>query len=406
MKNKLMIITLMLAVLFLSGCKTDFLPLRHEIDDLQLVQLVGVDISEDGNPMITIASKRMDDRDDSDQQGNNGGSSGSSERAKGKAQIQTSEGKTVFDAVRNTRTHGDKVVFWGHTKYYLIGEEAAKESIIKYFDFFTRDHELRIESMIYIVKGSTAKELIEEINKTEYFIVDKLDSLGKNIKLLSTSEEMKVSDLMRFIDIHHGSARLPCIELVCRDNEEGKTPIGIDICGYAVIADLKLVGYIGLDISRGLNLITNNVKSSIVAVKDLLGRDASLEIIESNTEVIPKFVGDELTDVTVKTVVQSNLGEIQSLADISEEASIHYMESQQSEILENEIKQVIDQILKSKSDCLNICDKIRMRRPLKWRRIEDQWMQIFPKIHYAIQVKSIIERTYEVKEPSGYQGKE
>jgi len=33
-------------------------------------------------------------------------------------------------------------------------------------------------------------------------------------------------------------------------------------------------------------------------------------------------------------------------------------------------------------------------------------MQIFPKIHYAIQVKSIIERTYEVKEPSGYQGKE
>jgi spore germination protein KC len=162
----------------------------------------------------------------------------------------------------------------------------------------------------------------------------------------------------------------------------------------------------GRDISRGINLITNNVGSSVVVVKDLSGQEASLEIIQSDMEVIPLFNGDKLEGVTLKTKVTSNLGEIHSQIKVEDKVSIQYMESQQSEILKNEMEKVIEKTLEFQSDCLEICDKIRLKRPLKWHKIEKQWMQVLPKLKFDIQVESKIQRTYELKEPSGYKVEE
>jgi spore germination protein KC len=176
--------------------------------------------------------------------------------------------------------------------------------------------------------------------------------------------------------------------------------------GYAIFKDLKLAGFIGREISRGVNLITNNVGSSIVIVKDLSGQDVSLEIIGNNTEVIPYFIDDNLAEVTIKSKVKSNLGEIQSQMEVIRENSIHHMEQQQSTILKKEMEDVLEKVLEFESDCLDICDKIRLRSPVKWKRIEKQWMQILPEIKFNVQVDSVIERSYELREPSGYKGKE
>jgi len=387
----------------LTGC--NMLPQSKEIGDLQLVQVIGIDKLPDGTDdcMLTIASKNLEIGAGQESSGNVEGSSKSNGK---KALVLTSKGKTLFDAERKLQTHSNKTIFWGHVEYYLIGEEAAKENIVKYIDFFTRDHELRIESKVYIVKGSTAKDLIEKFNEGDFYILDKLEILGRNLELLSNSEEIKVHDLMRFVDIHNESARVPCIYLVDRDGWSEKNVKDIEICGYAIISDLKLAGYIDTSISRGVNLITNTVGSSIVVVKDLKGRDVSLEIVSSNTEVIPYFNGDDLESVTLKTKVISNLGELQSQIGSIDEEMITYMETQQSEILKKEMESALKKVLEYKSDCLEICDRIQLKRPLKWRKIEGQWMQIFPNIRFDIQVESIIQRSYEIREPRGIFRKE
>lgn len=402
--RKIIVVVLILVMVNLTGCKKSILPQRREINDLQLVQVVGIDKLPDGTNdcMVTIASKNLESGGGQESSGSTGGNTGSN---KAKALVLTSKGKTIFDAIRNIQTHSSKTIFWGHVEYYLIGEDAAKDNIAKYIDFLTRDHELRIESKVYLVKDSTAKDLIEQFNQTDFYIVDKLDSLGQNFKLLSNSEEMKIHELIRFIDIHHSSARIPCVFLINRDGGNRKQIKDIESCGYAIISDLKLAGFIGTDLSRGVNLIANTVGSSIVAVKDPAGQDVSLEIIDSNTKVIPYFNGDDLEKVTLKTKVTSNLGELQSQIDFFNENAISHMESQQSEILKNEMQKVLEKIIDLRSDCLGICDRIRLKRPLKWIKIEDQWMQIFPDIKFDIQVESKILRTYELREPAGYKRK-
>jgi spore germination protein KC len=405
MRKRCIAIVLLLLLVNLTGCKKDILPQRKEIGDLQLVQVIGIDKlpGDTDDCMLTIASKNLGAGGGQESSGSTGGTTGGNIE---KALVLTSKGKTIFDAVRKIQTHSNKTLFWGHAEYYLIGEEAARDNITKYIDFFTRDHELRIESKVYTVKDSTAKNLIEQFNQGDVYIFDKLESLGQNLKLLSNSEEMKVHDLMRFIDIHHGSARVPCIYLKNRDSGIEKQIKDIEICGYTIFSNLKLAGFIDTNISRGINLITNTVGSSIVVVKDLKGQDVSLEIVNSDTQVIPFFIGDNLESVTLKTKVISNIGEIQSQIDIANEKLISHMESQQSGILKNEMENVLKKILDLESDCLEICDRIRLKRPLKWHKIEDQWMEILPNIKFNIQVESTIQRSYEIREPSGYIGKE
>jgi len=406
MKKIVVGVVIMIILTNLTGCKKNILPQRKEINDLQLVQVIGIDKlpgGADEDCMITIASKNLEAGGVQDSSGGGGEGTGAGQT---KALVLTAEGKTLFDAVRNIQTYSNKTIFWGHADYFLIGEEAARDDIAKYIDFFTRDHELRIDSKIYIVKGSTAKDLIEEFNRSNFYIADKLESLGHNFKLLSNSKELEVHELMRFIDIHHASARVPCIYLTTRNRGNEEQTNDIESCGYAIFSGLKLAGFIGTDISRGINIITNTVDSSIVSVKDPSGQDVALEIIGCKTKVIPFFNGDELVSITLKTNVTSNLGEIQSQTDLTDKNTLSYLESQQSKVLKDEMEKVLEKILEFKSDCLEICDGIRLSKPLKWHKIEDQWMQILPEIKFDIQVESKIQRTYDMREPSGSKRRE
>jgi spore germination protein KC len=409
MRRIIVCTVLILLLLNLTGCKNSFLPKPKEINDLQLVQVIGVDkLTDDPNDcMVTIASKNLEAGGERESSGNMGGGTNQNPgSSKLKALVLTSRGKTIFDAVRNMQTHSSKSIFWGHAEYYLIGEEAAKDDINKYIDFLIRDHELRIESKVYIVKGTTAKDLIEKFNLSGFFILDKLDSLGQNISLLSNSEEMPIHRLIRFIDVHHASARVPCIQLVNRDSETGMQIKDIDTCGYAIFGSFKLAGFIGTDISRGVNLITNTIDTSVVTIKDKTGKDVSLEIIDSDTKVVPYFNGDELEGILLKTKVTSNIGEVQSQTNFTDEDSIKHMASHQSEVLKNEMKSALEEVVKHRSDCLEICDRIRLSRPLKWYKIKDRWMQLFPSVPIDIKVESSIQRTYDIRDPIGNKVKE
>ena len=407
MKN-LILPLILIVMLCTSGCRSTALPQRREINDLLLIEVMGVDKSteERDNQIITIASRRLDQSETGQtQQDGSDGSGGERKTGPGgKALIATAEGKTLFDAARNIQNNTDKSLFWAHTKYLLIGEEAARDNIAKYTDFITREHELQLNILVFVVKGMTAKELIMQFNQSEFYIADKLDNLIRSSKLLGTSGELNIAELMRFFDIHFGSARIPCIQLIYQDSDKGQKIPDIASNGYAIVADLKLVSYIERDISRGVNLISNNLESSIVTVKDLNGKSASLEIIMSNTEAVPHFKGDVLEEVTLKAEVISNLGEVQSQVSSMYDENIKYMESQQSAILKNEMRRVIEIAKESESDCLGICDMIRLKSPVKWHRIEDQWKEIMQYLKISVEVESKVRRSYELDEPSAYKG--
>ncbi|MDF2865745.1 MAG: gerKC4 [Clostridia bacterium] len=150
--------------------------------------------------------------------------SGDTSSTSGKsAEIVTVDGNTMFETVRNFALFKSKSVFWGHIKYILISEEVAKENILDILDFFIRDHELRFDTTIVIVKDTSAESFIRSGEQIKQFTVDLLDGVFHNIGKLSLTYEIRLSDVMQTFNNVYCSAYIPAISMVSRKNDEIST---------------------------------------------------------------------------------------------------------------------------------------------------------------------------------------
>lgn len=392
---------LFICVAAVTACSSENLPSRREIDEMELVRVVGIDKSPTDPEMIqlSVASK---------EQSTAGSRGGEASSGKPKSFLFLSEGTTAFDAARTIQTHTDKKFFWGHVDFVLIGEDAAREDMGKYLDFFSRDGELRLDTRVFLVKGTSARELLEKVSGSEVFVADQLKSLEKNVELLSVSEPMELIELMEELDKGHSAGVVPSLFLTEHPGEhkgssEGKTQ-NIELDGYAVIKDFNLVDFIESPYSRGYNFIKNKAHSMAIEIEDPAGKAIALELINSRTRIIPEFEGGQLKKVVFETIFSSNIDEVHSRADIFNEETLTWLEERQSQKIKEEMEYVIALAQKNKADFLDLGHVINMKHPYKWHAIEEQWNKIFPDLKMDVKVKSKIMRTYDIKEPIGYKG--
>ena len=389
-------IVFILTSLALSGCETELLPAMQEIDQFQIVQVVGIDKNTESSDLVEVTFisqlKKV--------------STGKGQEGNQLVTVLSSTGPTVFDAERKLKAHSDKIIFLGHVNYFIIGEEAAKEDFSKYFDFINRDHEIRLSPKVFISKGCSAKELINETSSGDRFITDRLKNINSDISLLSNTDQVRIIDVSAMLDNLNAATIIPTLkcEPIRDEKMTGDMPEkDIKMCGYAVIKDFKLTGFIDEDRSRGYNFLVNKVKSCPISVPDLSGKYVGLEVINAKTKVEAHFKGDQLEGVTYNTHITSNIQELQSRKNIFTENAIQDLCSKQSEIMKAELEQVIGITKELKIDCLNLGQIIEMQHPLKWEHIKDKWKEIYPNLKIEIVVKSDIQRTYDIREPNGYQ---
>lgn len=274
-----------------------------EIDEILFASVFGVDVDEDGagNVRITVSSMKVE----------NGGGSGVGSPRK-TSDILSSEGRTIFEAVRKLNASSERRLFYAHMKYILIGEEAAKKDILKYLDIFERDYEIRLNALVVIVRDGTAEEVLKKAKTTESFVADKLKILFSNRGKLSISDQIDQTDVMEMFDNTYMSAYIPCISLAGvteREGEEDKGKLDIQLDGFAVFKGTELLGYMIGNDGRGLNWIRGKIESGVIVVKDFNGEDISLDIIDSSVNIVPRFDNDELS-VLIKIQMSSNVDEV------------------------------------------------------------------------------------------------
>lgn len=385
----------------LSGCTKTFLPMRTEIDKLMMIRAVGIDkgFTEPDNICVTIISKKVGDTK------NGGGQAG-----KEAAVILSNEAKTVLEAEREFQTYSDKQMFWGHVDFYLISEEAAKEGIAKYLDFLSRDHEMRGNSKVYIIKGSTAKEFIKKSSTGEYFMPDRLKAIGENAKLITGSQELELLEFMQWLNNKYSAAVAPVLYLKAGkdDKEEGGGSPGMDIelDMYAIFKNLKLVTFINKSQTRGENFLLNRVVTGVIQVKEPAGTMIGLDIIDSHTKITTVFNKGELQGMLVKVKLITNVDEVHSTRKLFTKDTLKFLSKEQSNVIKSEIEQVIKTAQENNADFVDMANVFGTRHPVLWEKYKDRWDDIFPKLPVKVDVESIISRTYDIREPNGFYGEE
>ncbi|KJS19998.1 MAG: hypothetical protein VR72_16215 [Clostridiaceae bacterium BRH_c20a] len=407
MKKYLLAGVLLVFSFLMNGCgEKTFLPERKELVDLELIEAVGIDKSPD-NPediRVTITSKM-------DKQGAGAGRMEATGQAAqgGGAVVVSSEGKTVSEAARIFQTYNKKQVFWGYADFFIIGEEAAREDLIKYLDLLSRGQALRHNARIFIVKDATAEELLAISKTGALYVPQLLNILLSSTGLMSVFGRLELIELMGRLDDEYSDVIIPALRIAQKDpigqKKDESDEIEIRLEGYAVFKDAKLIAFADKPESMGINFITNKVKSGVVNVKDSTDREVALEIIKANTKIIPRFDGDTVS-VLVKAAVESNVAEMHSTIDIFNKDELEKLEEQQAAAVKQYMETAVKLAQINNTDILDIADRIYHKHPVKWQSLKGRWKEIFPNIRFDFEVASAVKRTYDIRQPNKYKAGE
>lgn len=394
LKRLLVLLVICIVSFSYYGCEENALG-RVKLDQIALIRLAAFDKKEDDQVCVTLVSKAVK-------------SDGNKEAPQKQAIILTEDGRTIFEANRKFNAFSNKDIFWGHVEFLLIGEDAARDDIVKYLDYVVRDHSLRLTPIILITKGTTAEEAIIKMNVDDAFISDNINSIVENARgSLSYSSKISLVEIINALDSEFESAYIPCITLVqktIRKEETDKYDPKLD--GYGIFKKNQLIGYVQGENARGLNWIVNKVSSGYMIVKDLNHKDVCLEIIEAQSKIKPKIEGDELS-VEIAVQMSSNISEYEGTNNIFNEEGLYNLNKQQEEKIRKEMEYIIRYTQKNGVDVLGIGDAVYHKYPIQWEKYKKNWQdEAFKEISINISIKSKINRSYLFQQPIGNKEKE
>ncbi len=149
--RRIVSIFVLIRMLLQTGCWN-----AREINELAFVLSIALDKTDDGFKITAQFAKP----DIYSKKPYGGGDD------KGKSfWVLSSTGKTIFEAIRNMASISSRRIFWSHIKVIIISEELARSNTLEIFDFFSRNPELRLRTLVSVTPGEAGKlyEIIPEM---------------------------------------------------------------------------------------------------------------------------------------------------------------------------------------------------------------------------------------------------
>ncbi|MCK8828482.1 Ger(x)C family spore germination protein [Natroniella acetigena] len=375
MKKKVLVLVLISSVIFLVGCWNYI-----EMKDRTFVVGVGVDLVEDD--LIEVTTQLLKPHEIGVP------AAGEPTPDADPVWILSSQGETVFDAVRNFVRQAGRKLFWQYNNVVVFSEEVAREGILPFLDFFVREHELRLGQKLVISKGEAgdivgAKHGLERIPSMA--IVDMLEeeeAMGGIVNV----------DLFDFLEEVNSKAGAPVVGTV--ENLEGAR---LDVEGGAVFKGDQLQGFLDKRETRGRNWVVGRVVSAIIVLEWEEDQKLSVEILRTNSSIEPEFRDGRLV-IKVEIETEGNLGEQQTAVDFTKLDRWYSLEKKLVNSIENEIKDIIELAQQEfRADIFGFADEVYRKYPQEWRRIEDEWEDEFASLEVVVDVEAKIRRPFIIR---------
>ena len=368
--RKIAALLFLIPSLLLTGCWN-----AREINELGFVLSIGLDKTEDGFKVTAqMASPETFSKSQS--------GSGSSEKKP--FLIVVSTGKTIFEAIRNMASISSRRIFWAHIKVIIISEELARSNTLEIFDFFSRNPELRLRTLIAVTPGEAGK-LIQVEPEMEKDPAIYLEKIIENKSFSGKSYSIMLKDFLEdYLDPNVG----PVTSRIILDKSKEKPVLKTN--GAYVFDGHKVSASLNEKETRGLLWIKNKMKDSIMVVYcpednkpvtlEIKGAKSSCKSSLDNS--IPHFI------INVK--VDASITEQACLTDFNDPQKLNEL----SKVLETAVYKDIQSTITTAKN-LNIdfpgLSRIMHRQHKKeWYQVSSKWKNIFRDTEITINVKANI----------------
>mgnify|MGYP006275486321 FL=1 len=364
MKVKKMLITLIVAIVFLSGCWD-----AKEIEKQFLVWGMGWDKSEDNSDNLTLTLS----------------SPTTAQNAKDDYITVTSAGDSVEDAKSNAQAQLYRSIEMGHMRILIIGEDLAKEGIQKLLDSLGRNPRINRETTIAVVKGKAAD--VWEIEHPS----NPLPS-GYVVNLIKTNSHFSNAHNVTFRDF---------FEALSRAGEEPVTPYltiskdekTINAKAIAVFKGNKMVGTLDDEELRAFEMIINELDDGTYTIGQVMeGTEDSVTVSfrTLSTEIKSEVKGDTpYINLTIQAEV--DIIEQTSLVSAVSEEYIKGVEKNLTAQLQREVTKTIKKVQKEyKSDIFGFGRYFRAYHTDFWK--SHKWSEEFPNLKVDSKIKVYVRR--------------
>lgn len=364
---------------------------KLELNQMAMVMAVGLDKEKNGPFKVTAQIVRP-----SSARGESGGPSG------GQAEpvwTVSAEGSSIFEAIRNMGRFTSRRIFWAHNRVIVVGQDLAKEDISEVIDFFTRNHELRMNTWIVATPGK-ASELVSTDTGLEVIPGDSIDRLFRFSRVVSEAPRTTIKEVG---DAYLDRSTNPVMAMVKKNkhlhdmdkpNDNPKKP-QVELSGTAVFRKNKMIGTLSPSESRGLMFFIEKLESSVVSLPcpEDPKRSVSLELDEYNFNVTPGYQNERVS-FRIKLHMNFDLVEMGCPAPKGTEAAAKALQEKAAAKYKSDIEAVLNKATKVyKTDFLELGKVFENRHPGIWKKLSPNWSESFS------DAKTEVEVTAEINNP-------
>ncbi|KAA9028543.1 Ger(x)C family spore germination protein [Niallia endozanthoxylica] len=378
-----------LSILLLSGCWD-----RKELKEIGIVGAIAIDKDPETGEFI-LTSEIL-----------NPAAQSSQNPSPGKPfLLETTTGKTIFEALRKTNQMVDRKSFYAHNKVIIVSEELAREGLISVLDSFYRGKEIRGYVWICITKETSARKILEAENVgvsriPANFLKNVFEQTASHLNSVSTNMLTFYKDALEA-----GTNPVAGVLLLEeKDKDKHSQKSNIRLSGAAMFKKDKLIDFLNESETRGYRWITGDIKTGAISLPTDLqeGKFVSVDVVSMNAKIVPDVKGEQIS-FSIHITEEGKVTEQQATVKFNDsKQQIRFLEALEEEnkkVMEEEIKQVIEKAQAFQTDIFGFGSALNKKYPEIWNQVKDEWPERFADVTYSLHVKVNITSSGLMKGP-------
>lgn len=386
MKKFICIFISIIIAFSVTGCKGT----KQEVEKLGLVLAIGYDLTPENKYKLTFQVLNPEKESSKSMSAKKSGQQTSTD-----VMVFSCEGETPYDALSHLSTDYGRNLFLGHSEYLVIGKKLAESGLSLVSDTILRGQQARPDNTLLLAKDEASKILAFEP------LDEKIpaNSVKNLIKLQSIKGYSPVVSRLDFVNALSSKTVAPIMGVIDlnRDNNKGTT---FKLAGTGIFQKDKLIGYLDINETRGMQWVKGKVKDGTITVPSLDGNKITFFLLKATSKIKPVLENDSVTmQITIKA--ESNILEMAGKLDPMKNPKImDDLAKLQSEAIEKEIKLALNAAQKKfDADIFDFGGLIHREYPETWRKLESNWNHIFPNIKVEVTVISTLKGPGVISKP-------
>lgn len=378
MKKLLLTIIIIVGSLNLSGCAGSIYSQYREIEQMRVIQTMGIDKAENG-VKLSLASA-------------------GSKNSNTVPAILSGTGKSISTALQRIRNYScEESLFCAHVGHILIGEDAAKSGIENILSYICHSSEIRVDLPVYVLINSPAHKAMNEVGNENKSVTEILQAVQSALNERGESHLFTAAEIIRSIE-RNGSALVCALEYATASENDAENTAAI--YGYGIFKDYSLVQLIDKEASIGVGFLLNKLGICELIVKDINGNNVALEINRGKSKVSPIWNDNgELKGLDVQAEVSAAVLEISGKgSDLDDPRYEDQLIAQLEAEISKRISSVLQLSKKLGADFLDLSGKVQYAAPGKYRKAVTDFEYLLPNLEISISVKGKLSHTYDIKD--------